>query len=84
MPRRQLGALIGLAGVLALLIAVLADPLGIGAKEGTFGWKQAVLLGLGIVLIIAGAVVALRSPDGRSEAPPAEKQGPANGPPGAG
>jgi hypothetical protein len=31
-------------GSLALLVAVLADPLGFGGHEG-FGWKQGALLG---------------------------------------
>jgi hypothetical protein len=53
-----------LLGVVAALIAALADPLGIGGSEGKFGWKQGVLLGIGIVVIIAGAATALRSPGG--------------------
>jgi len=73
MPRRQIGALVGAVGIVAILIAVLANPLGIGnaEAEGTFGWKQVVLLGIGIALVIAGAVMALRSPDGgnRNTAP---------------
>jgi hypothetical protein len=55
-----------LVGIVAVLIAALADPLGIGGEEG-FGWKQALLLAFGIVLIIAGGVAV---PSGRSEAPP--------------
>lgn len=58
-----------LVGVVAALIAALADPLGIGGDEG-FGWKQGVLLAIGILLIIAGGVMALRSPNSGT-APPA-------------
>jgi peptidoglycan/LPS O-acetylase OafA/YrhL len=73
MPRKQVSILVGLLGLLAVLVAVLADSLGIGAKEGTFGWKQAVLLGVGIALLIAAAVMTLRSPGSASETPPGEK-----------
>ena len=34
-------------GALAVLVAVLADPLGIGGGEG-FGWKQGFLLSMGV------------------------------------
>jgi hypothetical protein len=57
-----------LVGVIAALIAVLANPLGI-ADPG-FGWKQGVLLAIGILLIIAGGVMALRSPHGGTGAHP--------------
>jgi hypothetical protein len=40
-------------GVLAVLVALLADPLGIGGDEG-FGWKQAALFGGGEVLVAFG------------------------------
>jgi hypothetical protein len=40
-----------LVGVVAALLAVLANPLGIG--HAGFGWKQGVLLAVGILLIIA-------------------------------
>jgi sugar phosphate permease len=73
MPRRQIGALVGAVGIVAILIAVLANPLGIGNAEDTFGWKQVVLLGIGIALVIAGAVTALRSPpDGGNRTTAAE------------
>jgi hypothetical protein len=55
-----------LVGIVAVLIAALADPLGIGGQEG-FGWKQGLLLAIGIVLIIAGGVTA---PSRRTEAQP--------------
>jgi hypothetical protein len=62
MSRRQIGMVVALVGVVAALIAVLADPLGIGGDEDTFGWKQVVLLAIGIVLVIAGGFMALRAP----------------------
>jgi hypothetical protein len=61
MSRRPLGIVIALVGSVAVLIAVLADPLGIGSVGG-FGWKQGVLLAIGIVLAIAGVVMVFRSP----------------------
>jgi hypothetical protein len=60
-------------GVLVALVAVLADPLGIGGEPG-FGWKQAFLLsvgvsvGLGGVGVMRGWFVGL-GPRGRSEPP---------------
>ena len=70
MARRQLGVLLGAVGIVAVLVAVLADPLGIGGAEDAFGWKQVVLLAAGVVLAVAGAVLALRSPgnNGRTTA----------------
>ena len=73
MRRRQIGVVVAVVGVLAVLVAVLADPLGIGAKEGTFGWKQLVLLGIGLFAIIWGAVMARIDSDSESESPPAEQ-----------
>ena len=59
-----------LVGVVAALIAALANPLGIG--DPGFGWKQGVLLAIGILLIIAGGVMALRSPNSGTGVPPAQ------------
>jgi hypothetical protein len=57
-----------LVGVVAALIAALANPLGIG--DPGFGWKQGVLLAVGILLIIAGGVMALLSPSSGTRAAP--------------
>jgi uncharacterized membrane protein YccC len=46
-------------GVAAALLAALANPLGIG--DPGFHWRQGLLLGVGIVLAIAGAVIAWRA-----------------------
>jgi hypothetical protein len=70
MSRRQIGMVVILVGVVAALIAALANPLGIG--DPGFGWKQGVLLAIGILLIIAGGVIALRSPSSGTGAPPAQ------------
>lgn len=44
--------LIGI-GAIVVLIALFADPLGLGKSAG-FGWKQALGVVLGIVIILAG------------------------------
>jgi hypothetical protein len=47
-------------GLAAALVAGLANPLGIG--NSGFGWHQGLLLGVGVVVAVVGAVVALRAP----------------------
>jgi hypothetical protein len=69
MSRKQTGMVVVLVGVVAALIAALANPLGIG--DPGWGWKQSVLLAIGILLIIAGGVMVLRSPSDGT-APPAQ------------
>jgi uncharacterized membrane protein len=44
--------LIGLGAIVAL-IAVFADPLGLGKSAG-FGWKQGLGVIIGVVIILAG------------------------------
>ena len=45
-------AVIGI-GALLVLIALFADPLGLGGRSG-FGWKQGLGLVIGAVVILAG------------------------------
>jgi hypothetical protein len=69
MSRRQIGMVVVLVGVVVALIAALANPLGI--SDPGWGWKQSVMLALGILVIIAGGAMALRSPStGETVAPP--------------
>lgn len=49
-------------GVILTLASALADQLGFGAPDSTFGWKQLLGLVLGIILIVAG-VILLRQGD---------------------
>jgi hypothetical protein len=70
MSGTQLGIVLAVAGVVAALIAALANPLGIG--HAGFGWKQGLLLGVGIVLIVVGIAIARRSPGRGTRVPPAE------------
>ena len=68
MSRRQIGLVVIVVGVVAALLAVLANPLGIG--HAGFGWKQGVLLAVGILLIIAGGVMVVRSPNSETGSAP--------------
>jgi hypothetical protein len=52
------GATAVILGSLAALAAVLANPLGIG--HGGFGWRQFLLLSVGIIVTSGGAVAVLR------------------------
>ena len=70
MSARQIGLLIVVVGVAAALFGGLADSVNVG-RDG-FGWKQGVLLGVGIVLAVIGTVVALRAPS--SDAAPGTDQ----------
>jgi hypothetical protein len=60
---------VAIVGVVVALIAALANPLGIG--DPGFGWIQGVGIAIGILLVIAGGVMALRSPNSETGAPPA-------------
>jgi uncharacterized RDD family membrane protein YckC len=55
MSARQAALLLIVVGVIAALIAALANPLGIGSSG--FGWHQGLLLGIGIVLALTGIVL---------------------------
>jgi hypothetical protein len=58
MAVRQAGLLLIVVGVVAVLLALLADPLGIGS--GGFGWIQVLVLVVGLVLVVVGAVLPSR------------------------
>jgi hypothetical protein len=60
MSPRQTGVLLLVVGLAAALLAVLANPLGIG--HSGFGWHQVLLLVVGIVLALVGVGVVLRAP----------------------
>ncbi len=59
MIRDYAGALIAGVGVLAVLAALLSEPLGI--THGTFGAKHVVLLAVGVVLVVGGVVAQRRA-----------------------
>ena len=54
---RPRGLIALVVGIVAILLAVLADSLGIGGHEDTFGWKQVVLLVVGIGLAGVGLAI---------------------------
>lgn len=49
-------------GAILALASALADQLGIGAPDSSFGWKQLLGLVLGIILVVAG-IILLRQGD---------------------
>lgn len=49
-------------GAILALASALADQLGIGAPDSSFGWKQLLGLVLGIILVAAG-IILLRQGD---------------------
>ena len=58
MNDRVIGLIMAATGALLVLVAVLADPLGIGGQEDTFGWKQWLLVVAGAIALAAGAALA--------------------------
>ncbi len=49
-------------GAILALVSALADQIGLGAPQSTFGWKQLLGLVLGLILLAAG-VILLRQGD---------------------
>lgn len=56
MPKKTLGLILTVIGIIILLISLFADPLGIGGYPG-LGVKQIVGIVIGVVMIVVGAVV---------------------------
>jgi len=57
----QTGWVLVILGAAMALLAVLANPLGIG--HSGFGWHQVLLLVVGVVVAVVGAVLVVRTPD---------------------
>ena len=53
LKRKPLGTSSVVIGVLAILLAVLADEIGIGGAAG-FNWKQGILLAVGVAVTLFG------------------------------
>ena len=64
----QTGWVLVIVGAAMALLAVLANPLGIG--HSGFGWHQVLLLVVGVVVAIVGAVLAVRAPDSGASSGP--------------
>jgi len=62
LKRKPLGAASVVIGVLAILLALLADEIGVGGQPG-FNWKQALLLAAGVAVTLFG--IALLTGIGR-------------------
>lgn len=67
MERRTLALLVIATGVVIVLLALLADVLGIG-EEG-FGWRRGAFLAVGILVVLAG-VAYLMAPARRDGTAP--------------
>jgi hypothetical protein len=59
MSRRSLGFVVTAVGVIVVVVAAFADPIGIGGAEDTFGWKQIVGVAIGAVVAVVGIVLAV-------------------------
>ncbi len=55
--KRGVGSAAIALGVLVALLAVLADPLGVGTREG-IGLHQSALLAMGILIAVGGGLLA--------------------------
>jgi len=64
----QTGWALVIVGAAMALLAVLANPLGIG--HSGFGWHQVLLLVVGIVVGIVGAVLVVRPPSSGASSGP--------------
>lgn len=60
MSSKRVGLVVALVGLIVLVVAAAADPLGVGGAAG-FGWKQILGVVVGAVLAAIG-VSRLRSP----------------------
>ncbi len=49
-----------LVGVVLALVSGLGDAVGVGAQEGTFGWKQIAGLAVGLAVAATGVGLLLR------------------------
>jgi uncharacterized membrane protein (DUF441 family) len=61
-PSRQVALIIVAIGVVVALASGLAETVGIGG--GTFGWKQAVGVGVGAAVALVGVFLAVTAPGG--------------------
>jgi uncharacterized membrane protein len=57
MPKKTIGIVLIIIGVILALVSVLADVIGIGNKAG-FGWQQLLGTVVGIVVLLVGVWLA--------------------------
>jgi hypothetical protein len=60
MSNRYLGITMILVGLLIMLVSLLADVIGVGARPDIFGWKQLLGACVGVVVSVAGIVISRR------------------------
>ncbi len=56
LKRKPFGTASLAIGVLAILLALLADEIGVGGQPG-FNWKQAMLLAAGVAVALLGVAI---------------------------
>jgi hypothetical protein len=59
MDKKKLGIALLVAGVLLLLVGLLADPIGIGGSP-EFGYKQIAAVVVGVIAAVAGYILSSR------------------------
>ena len=60
MSTKTIGLALIIIGILVLAVSLLADYLGLGSGPATFGWKQWLGAGVGMVVALTGLGVTLR------------------------
>jgi hypothetical protein len=66
MSTKSLGVVLVVLGLVLAAISLLADVLGLGADPGIIGWKQLLGAGVGVLIMIGGAVLFVRGRGGRA------------------
>ena len=58
--RRLIGIIVGLVGVALIVVALIADYVGLssGDPANSFGRTQMLVAGIGLLLLVAGGIVA--------------------------
>ena len=57
---KLIGIAVILVGIIALIICLLADVIGIGTQGDVFGYKQIIGIAVGAVALVVGIVLLLR------------------------
>ena len=58
-PKKIVGIICLIVGIIVLILSLIADPVGIGGAVG-FGWKQIVGAIVGIIFGIVGLILSFR------------------------
>jgi hypothetical protein len=60
MSKRNWGIILIVAGIVVILIALLADVIGLGAQPDIIGWRQILGAVIGAAIGIGGVVLLVR------------------------